>query len=123
MDMIKDQVLKIIQEATGEKKIHLEATENEAFGDYTTNLALKGGNPRQIAEKIVSDLQKNIDSNKLFEKIEVAGPGFINFRLKEEFLVRNLVEILKGQENYGSSDLNKGKKVMFEYGQPKSGGR
>lgn len=118
MHMVKDEVLKIIQEIAPGEEIHLESPENEAFGDYSTNIALKGKDPRKKAEKVVNKLQKNEESNRLFEKIEIAGPGFINFWLKEDYLLVNLDQIVDKNEDYGFSNPNKGKKVMFEYGQP-----
>src|SRR3972149_11455658 len=112
---MQNKVIAVLKEATGLKDIHLESPENEAFGDYSTNIALQGKNPRKVAEEIVSKLQSNQEAKLLFEKIEVAGPGFINFWLKEEVLAKNLEEI---NESFGHGDKNRNKKVMFEYGQP-----
>jgi arginyl-tRNA synthetase len=121
--MIKDQIIKSIEIATGEKNVELEFPENEAFGDYTTNIALilaqkKGVNPHELAEEIISKLAVDDDLDKLIEKIEVAGPGFINFWLKSDVLVDNLMQIESVKEKYGVSAEGKGKTVIIDYSSP-----
>ncbi|HJY98664.1 MAG TPA: arginine--tRNA ligase [Patescibacteria group bacterium] len=123
--MTKEAIIKAIKEASGAKEIELEFPENEAHGDYTTNVALKlkesgpkEGNPREVAEKIVVKLKGNPTAKKLFENIEVAGPGFINFRLKDAVLIDNLREIIKQKEKYGTSRTGAAKTVVIDYSSP-----
>ena len=90
------------------------------MGDYSTNVAMVlskklGESPRELAQKIVTELHKNLP--KEIEKIEPAGPGFINFYLSKDFFVESLKEIL-GNKDFGKNDLMKGKKVMVEYTDP-----
>jgi len=74
-------------------------------GDYATNVALQlskaiKGNPKEIAEKIKSE----IDLNKYnIEKVEIAGPGFINFFVSKTILANNINEIIKAGPEYGKS--------------------
>lgn len=94
----------------------IEQPDNENFGDYSTNAALKlakkeGKNPREVAEEIV----KNLAQEKIFEKIEIAGVGFINFYLSKEFLRGQVSEILKEGKNFGQLDLGKGKKISIDF--------
>lgn len=86
------------------------------FGDYSTNAALilskeTKNKPRDLAEKIIEHIDKS-----QFEKIEIAGPGFLNFTLKNETLLQNVNELAKD----GVSQINEGKKekVLVEYFQP-----
>ena len=75
--MVRREIIKLIQKATGEKpeKIRVERPEEASHGDYSTNIALQlKRSPVEIAEKLRSDL---------FKKIEIAGPGFINFFLSK----------------------------------------
>ena len=109
--MVKDEIEKI----TGFK---LEATENLDFGDYSANVALGQKNPREYAEKLVKKLIADKDLAKLVEKIEVAGPGFINFWLKSEVLLQNLEEIAKKQDEFGRSGQGRGKSAIVEYSSP-----
>lgn len=120
---IKDQILKTLHEVTGLEEVDIEFPENEAFGDYSTNIALvlakeKEESPRKLAEEILSKLQKNKDLSEIIEKIEIAGPGFINFWLKKEVLVDNLIQIDSAKEKYGTSDLGKGKVWVIEHTSP-----
>ena len=83
--MIKDKLEKLLG-------FEVEATENPEFGDYTSNIALirakeENKNPKELAEEIVSKLLINKLTNQLIDKIEVAGPGFINFWLTRSVLV------------------------------------
>jgi len=65
----------------------VEHPRDESHGDYSTNVAMVGGgSPRELAEKIVSQWSMvNGQWLKIIDKIEVAGAGFINFYLKNEF--------------------------------------
>jgi len=88
-EIIKQLIGKAIQELQEEGKLEsaqieqipLEHPEEEGRGDYATPIALQlakqlGKNPREIADFIVSKLE--IQHSKLLDKIELAGPGFIN---------------------------------------------
>ncbi len=103
--------------------LDLDLPENEDFGDYSTNIALvlakgRGENPKGLAEKIVRELHKDKDLKEVVSKIEVAGPGFINFFLSEKALLDELVSIEKQQGKYGTSDLGEGKVVVVDYSSP-----
>lgn len=102
-------------------EIELGKTQDDKFGDLTTNIALKiskeiGKNPREIAE----ELKLQIINYKLqiIDKVEVAGPGFLNFYLSKNTFHQNLENILQSKEKYGKWQLGEGKKVMVEFGQP-----
>ena len=97
----------------------LEHPAELAHGDFSTNVALvaakkAGANPRELAEKIVKELE-NISG---VEKIEVAGAGFINFHLTREAFSESVQEILSAGEKWGSNASMKGKKIMYEYTDP-----
>jgi len=96
---------------------NVEITTDSAHGDFAANAALVSAkamrsNPRAIA----TALFENIDlSSTLFEKCEVAGPGFINFFLSKDFTSETVNAVLSEGENYGRSDYGKGEKVMVEF--------
>ncbi|OGM87536.1 arginine--tRNA ligase [Candidatus Woesebacteria bacterium RIFOXYD1_FULL_40_21] len=120
---MREEITKALQKATGEKNIQIEFPDNEAHGDFSTNIALvlakkKAKNPREYAEEIVSKLNKVPNLAEIVEKIEIAGPGFINFWLSKESLSDNLKEILSKKENYGKSDSLKGKSYLVEHTSP-----
>jgi arginyl-tRNA synthetase len=100
----------------------VEHPENFDNGDYSTNVAMfcakkLSTNPKELAEKIVAKILEN-KGRHFIENVEVAGAGFINFYLAQEFFIDNIKEILKQKEDFGKNDLLKGKKVMVEYTQP-----
>ena len=121
--MIRDEIIAAIKKASGVSEVNLEFPENEAFGDYSTNVALilskeKGKNPRELAEKIKKDLEEKDNLKSVIEKIDIAGPGFINFWLKKDVLVDNLIQIETAKEQYGTSGIGKGKTVIVDYSSP-----
>ena len=90
----------------------LELPKDKANGDYSTNMAMKLTKiakkaPKQIAEALI----ENFDQTKAsIEKIEIAGPGFINFYMNNTYLTELIPTILKAGEKYGESDFGKGAK-------------
>ena len=112
---MKDIIIAALQKASGEDKISLEFSENDSFGDYTSNVAMVSG---KKAEEIVEKLRNDKSLDNLVSKIETAGPGFINFFLSEEALLKELGEINEKKGKYGSSTLGKGKTVVVEYSSP-----
>jgi len=107
--MIKERIKKIIKDAVGEEA-EIFVSENEKFGHYSTNVALrlakeKSKKPMEIAEKITNDLRST--THDFFEKIETASPGFINFWLSEKTLQNELKEILKKKNAYGKAISDK----------------
>lgn len=105
----KDKITETLEEMTGIKDPNVEFASDEQFGDYSTNIALrdKALDPNEIARK-VNDKDFGFTA-------EVVGK-FINFRVKNDVLVDNLMRIDSQKEDYGKSDFLKGKKIMFEYG-------
>lgn len=99
--------------------VHLtfEKPRLEAHGDATTNVAMLlakvvGKNPRMIAQEITSSLK--IDSHVL-AKVEIAGPGFINFWFTPEFFSRQIGTILSERDSFGRSNAGGGKKTQVEF--------
>ncbi len=101
--------------------ITLEHPADSLNGDFATNIALSlakaaKANPRELGEKIAAALRdQKIDC---VEKIEIAGPGFINFYLAKNFFTKELETILKRKDLYGNSNEWRGRKVLVEYTDP-----
>ena len=90
-------------------------------GDYSTNIALiaaknAGKNPRELAEEIVKKLQDISPKLQVFERIETAGAGFINFWISKEELIKGIGRVAKGEEEQDKAI--KGKKIMVEFAHP-----
>jgi arginyl-tRNA synthetase len=95
--------------------------EQKQFGHYSTNAALKLAKelkkpPIEIAENLRSEIL-NLKSD-LFEKIEVAPPGFINFWLSKKTLVNELKRVIKKDKNYGRSNIGRNKTIVIDYSAP-----
>lgn len=91
-----------------------------SHGDYATNVAmvaakLAGQNPRQLAEIIIAKLQGQIE---YVEKIEMAGPGFINFQLTRDFFAKEVTRALKEGNEWGRNNRWAGQVVLVEYTDP-----
>jgi arginyl-tRNA synthetase len=100
-------------------EFQVEHPEKKEFGDYSTNLAfLIAKELKKKPSEIASEIAKFIQKEKIFEKVEVKEPGFINFFLSLDFLFEELREILKKKENYGKSKIGKGKTVIIDYSSP-----
>ncbi len=100
---------------------NLEHPEDNTFGDFSTNIALAYSkqlkvSPKVLAEKIVEDLKDQKIENVI--GIEIAGPGFINFKVSDEYFAQEIMKVSKDLENFGKISTDKGKKVMVEYTDP-----
>jgi arginyl-tRNA synthetase len=128
--MIKKQLQQAIGQVLADLNIEvsdfgLEYPTDFANGDLSSNAAMVHAkiskqNPRVLAEKIVEKLNEQKKNKKLssVEKIEVAGPGFINFHLSRGFFTKSVAQILKEGGNYGKNLLYKSRKVMVDYTDP-----
>ena len=98
-------------------EFNVEVPGDRTHGDFAVNAALTWArafksSPRKIAEVIVS----NCDFGGTYiEKAEIAGPGFINFFLAPSYYAAVVEDVLTKKDDYGSSDIGKGKKVMVEF--------
>ncbi|CAH1199366.1 Arginine--tRNA ligase [Paenibacillus plantiphilus] len=95
----------------------LEVPKDKAHGDLATNAAMQltklaKKNPRQIAEAIVANLAK--DKGHI-QSAEIAGPGFINFRLNKSYLYPVVAEVIAQGAEYGRIDIGAGQSVQMEY--------
>lgn len=102
-------------------KISLEHPEEFSHGDYSANVALvlgkaKAQNPKDLANKIAAEILKK--KPREVSKVEVAGPGFINFYLESDFFMQATKEILSEKEKFGAHKNLKGEKTTIEYTDP-----
>ena len=98
-------------------EVNLEKPKVEAHGDFSTNFAMVMASlqkmpPRKVAQAIVDQLN---DSGRLLEKIEIAGPGFINFYVTPAAWHPVLLEIQTTDRRFGASDLGAGERVQVEF--------
>jgi len=100
-------------------KIFIEYPEKEIHGDFSSNLAMEIGkiikkNPLEVAEIITKTLS-SLDSQSLFDKVEIIRPGFINFFLSKTFIQEQIEEILKQGQEFGRVNIDKKMKIQVEF--------
>ncbi|MDO8565465.1 MAG: arginine--tRNA ligase, partial [bacterium] len=115
--VIKEEIEKSITEAlislgieTGEFVV--EHPTDLKMGDYSTNVGIKTGKAKEIFNHLAVKPPSGV------ERIELAGPGFINFHLSKEFFKNSLKEIIDNEKDFGKSEHAKGFKVLMEYTSP-----
>ncbi len=122
---MKDVIRAAIEEAlTGlglsEVDFAVEHPADLSHGDYATNVAMvaakmAGKAPRQFAEQIVAALEGQIE---YVDRIEIAGPGFINFHLNRDFFAQEITRSIKDGDRWGHNNHWEGKTVLVEYTDP-----
>lgn len=123
MNFIEKQIIEALEKALIEKFeyepdpgfVMVEIPQRQEQGDYATNLAMRltkilKMNPREIAQVIVD----GVEDLDILNKVEVAGPGFINFFVKPKVLASVIDVVLEEDERYGSSSDRK-EKILVEY--------
>lgn len=133
-------ILSALKKASGVDSPNLEFTDNLEFGDFSSNIAMsifanqesrirnqgikstihdsQFKSPHKLAENIVNKLKSDKELSKIVDRIETAGPGFINFWLKKDVFVSNLIQIDKEKEDYGKSKIGNGKTLVIDYSSP-----
>jgi arginyl-tRNA synthetase len=99
--------------------IEIDIPKDASHGDYASNVAMvlasraKGSHPpRRIAAVIAEHIQ---ESDDVLERVEIAGPGFMNFFIKEHMWATLLEDVDKLGDRYGASDYGRGKKIHNEF--------
>lgn len=115
--VISDAIVKTGLVGEDFPEIMLEKPKDKAHGDFAANIAMQLARiakkaPRQIAEAIVAEIDEDEAG---IEKIEIAGPGFINFFMKDDFLQQVIPMILEQNEDYGKTDAGKGERIQVEF--------
>jgi len=99
--------------------VHLERPASREHGDWSTNVAMvtakrAGTNPRALATSVVSVLERSLPDH--VRSVEIAGPGFVNFRLDDGWLHDALAAVIsQGEAGYARPDVGHGEKVQVEF--------
>lgn len=117
-DKIHELLASAINDLYSSKDLSIEIvkTKSEEHGDWSSNVAMieakkKGENPKELAKKIIDSITKE----DWIEKIELAGPGFINFFLSKKANLRYLREILDSKESFFPYKEKNKKNILIEY--------
>ncbi len=96
---------------------NIEKPANSANGDFSANVALAGAKAFKKAPSVIAECIKNnlyLDGT-LFDRVEIAGPGFLNFYLSDRYYSEIVKDVMNKGEDYGKSDFGKGKKILVEF--------
>lgn len=120
-DIIKDLIKKSLDKINKDNNISIENIEvnlckDKNFGDFSSNIAMKfstsfKSNPKELAENIIKEIQ--INENIL--KIEIAGPGFINFFTSKDTKFAVIEKILSEKSLYGQNNIGANSKALIEF--------
>ncbi|MEX2028011.1 MAG: arginine--tRNA ligase [Candidatus Curtissbacteria bacterium] len=118
-DQIKNDVLLALRGQSLEvsaEQVELTRTQNPKFGDFTTNVALKiAHESQQDPQEVAKKLADSLGDQPYIKRLEVAGPGFINFFVGDKIWQDEVEKVLKEKGRYGSNILGKGKKARVEF--------
>jgi arginyl-tRNA synthetase len=121
LDILEQRISDVMAEVTGQAgcAATVKPATDTKFGDYQVNGIMplakqRKTNPRKLAEQIVAKL----DISDICEKPEVAGPGFINLRLKPEFVAANFLQISKDTDRLGIEKADKPKTIVVDFSGP-----
>ena len=106
----------VLPDALGPDEVHIERTRDKAHGDFASNVAMTLGKaartaPRALAERIVAALP----ATDAVLRVEIAGPGFINFHLQPTAQLGVLLDVLTAGDAYGQSRIGNGQRVLVEF--------
>lgn len=106
----------------------IEHPADESHGDFATNFALAAmggegvkerfGNPRALAQEVVKKMEGRFQIDEKYEKPEIAGPGFINFKIKDGWLIRQLDYVIEQGDNYGRGLWGRDRRMVIDYSAP-----
>ncbi len=116
---MKKKIEELLKQALDGGRAEVVIPKDGAHGDYSSSVALsmakqEGKKPREVAEGILKKIEK-LPGSDILKKAEIAGPGHLNFFVKDEMLAASLTEICKKQQLYGYSKEEKDKSVLLEF--------
>ncbi len=122
-NVLSEAVAAAVQKAMEEGKLNrgdlnpvvLTVPPQKAFGDFATNFALQAAKNLHCAPRVIAGAVKENLACPCVEKVEIAGPGFLNFYLKSDWLYQSLSDILKKGTSYGNLPKKDGEKIQIEF--------
>lgn len=119
---MKRDLVRILEEALKRlgvetvSSIEIEVPRQESMGDLATPVAMSlTKSLKKSPVKIAEDMVSAIEDKAFFEKIEIAGPGFVNFTFSKEYLYSGLKDLLKLQADFLRCNIGQGKRIQIEF--------
>jgi arginyl-tRNA synthetase len=118
-NLIGDAVAKMLQARGSDIEapaIDVERTRDPQHGHFSCNIAMRLAKPLQSSPReIAADVVKNLPDSAMIVSTDIAGPGFINFRLADDAFHKELLAILEQENAYGNSGIGANNKILFEF--------
>ena len=118
IDLVKQALAQFAPELTSSDlgRIEINRNKHRDHGDFSTNVALAFSKSLGIKpQALAATIKQSIVSHPSVKKIEIGGPGFINFYLYEAARANIILDILRQDHEYGRSNLGQGKKIIIEF--------
>ena len=105
-----------LEDVNVDELVMIETPKDKTHGDYSTNIAMRLARPlRNSPVNIANTLKTELEKSDMIEKVEIAGPGFINFFLKNDAITKIIKEIIEQGDDFGRNDSGNHEKIMVEY--------
>lgn len=118
---IAKKIAQVVKLETSELETYIEIPKDSTNGDFSFPCFRLAKELRKAPQVIASEIKEKLEleeSNDIIEKIDVIG-GYLNFYINKNILIKEVLsEINKEKENYGASDIGKGKNIIVEYSSP-----
>ena len=118
---IAKKIAQIVKLETSELETYIEIPKDSTNGDFSFPCFRLAKELKKAPQVIASEIKEKLEleeSNDIIEKIDVIG-GYLNFYINKNILIKEVLsEINKEKENYGASDIGKGKNIIVEYSSP-----
>lgn len=118
---IAKKIAQIVKSETAELETYIEIPKDSVNGDFSFPCFRLAKELRKAPQVIASEIKEKLEleeNNDIIEKIDVIG-GYLNFYINKNILIKEVLsEINKEKENYGASDIGKGKNIIVEYSSP-----
>ncbi len=124
-EQLREMLLQALGTMVAEEKVpaepipafKIEVPADKTHGDFAANIAMVSAKalrmpPRKIAEMLTESLNF---AGTYFDRVEIAGPGFINFFLKENWFTDTVQAVLDDADHYGETETGKGKRALVEF--------
>ena len=96
--------------------IRIERTRDERHGEFASNIAMNlAGAARLKPRDLAAELLKHLPDSEFIDKVEIAGPGFINFFLAQKAYLRVVPDILNSGKKFGQNNMGAGQHILLEY--------
>jgi arginyl-tRNA synthetase len=113
---ISDVARELNLNALSELDPELERTRDPQHGDFATSIALRAAKPLGIAPRTLAEhIVQSMPASAMLDRVEIAGPGFINFTLSAGAYQREVLRVVREGAEYGKSTSGAGQRVLLEY--------